>query len=64
MFSSPRFLAYIHKPSPYYLRSNLSDERRKVLLRQISDLSTRSVVTSSNPVYQRANELMKQDKIN
>lgn len=55
MFSGPRFLAYVHKPSLYYLRKSIPDERRKEIIKQLSDMSTRAIISGSNPLYRRAN---------
>lgn len=63
MFSSPRFLAYINKPSVYYLKRSLPEEKRVQILKQLTDMSSRQVVTASNPVYRNAFEIMKQQKI-
>lgn len=60
MFSSPRFLAYINKPSVYYLRRSLPEEKRVEILKLLTSMSTRQVVTASNPVYRSAFEIMKQ----
>lgn len=33
MFSGPRFLAYVYKPSPYHLKRMIPDEKRLEILK-------------------------------
>ena len=61
MFSKPKYLAYVRKPSVYYLRKLMPDERRKKLLKEVMDHSVYPIVINNNPLYQSAYEMVKKE---
>lgn len=63
MFSSQKFIAFVRKPSPYYLQKMLTDEQRKNLLKSIQHHSAKPIsISPSNPVYRNINELVRRDE--
>lgn len=63
MFSSPRFLAYITKPSVYYLRRSMPPETRVSILKELDSVTRNQLVTKSNPIYRPAYELIRQERV-
>ena len=58
MFSGPKFLAYVQKPSVYYLRKMIPDEQRMEMLEDMSKRTRRALISHTNPVYKTANEML------
>lgn len=61
MFSGKKFMVYVYKPSPYYLRKMMTEEQRADILRLASSTTRKQLVTNTNPVYQRAYEVIKKE---